>query len=106
MYKIFISQPMNGLTNEQINAYRERTVKVLTDKGYEIIDSVFDFEDVENVKNKSLFYLSKSLELIAKEANYVYFMDGWEDARGCRLEHECCKEYSIPIMYAKDYRVG
>lgn len=96
--KVFISQPMNGLSSDEIKLRRERVVKQLTDSGYEILDSVFDYEDVF-AKNKSLFYLSKSLELMAKEADMVYFMDGWKNARGCGIEYLCATAYNIPIEY-------
>lgn len=97
--KVFISQPMQGLSNDEIKLRREKAVKYLTGKGYEVIDSVFDFEDVDNVKNKSLYYLSKSLELVAREADVVYFMHGWKDARGCSIEYLCATAYNVVIEY-------
>ena len=97
--KVFISQPMKDLTNEQIKSNRDKVVKDLTTQGYEIIDSVFDYEDVEGLKNKPLFYLSKSLELMAKEADIVCFMRDWSEAKGCVLEYSCAVAYNIPILY-------
>jgi len=97
--KVFISQPMNGLSEETIRANRESVVKMLEEMGYEVLDSVFDFEDVEGVKNKGLFYLSESLKLIATEADCVFFMKGWKNARGCNLEHDCAVAYNILVKY-------
>lgn len=97
--KVFISQPMMSLSNEQIKANKKEVVDKLTDLGYEVLDSVFDYEDIPNIKHKSLFYLAKSLELMAKEADVVYFMDGWSQTRGCILEHACCEHYQITTMY-------
>lgn len=51
--KVFISQPMNGKSNEEI------------------------------------------------EADVVYFAKGWENARGCRIEHTVAKEYGLKIMEEK-----
>lgn len=28
-------------------------------------------------------------------ADVVYFAPGWKEARGCRIEHECAKEYGM-----------
>ena len=90
---------MKGLSTEQIKANREQAVEIVTANGYEVLDSIFDFDDIENVKNKPLYYLAKSVKLIAEEADAVYFMEGWEQARGCVIEHAACLAYDIPIYY-------
>ena len=97
--KIVISQPMKGLSNEEIRKNREKVVKMLTEQGHEVIDSVFDYEDVPDIKNKPLYYLAKSIELIANEADAVYFMEGWQEARGCTAEHYVCRHYNVLKLY-------
>jgi len=96
--KAMISQPMNGKIEEQIRAEREETIKQLEAKGYEVVDTVFsDFTDQGNVPLK---YLAKSLEAIA-DVDLVFFMPGWEKARGCRIEHRVCVDYGVPFETAK-----
>ena len=97
--KVLISQPMRGLSTGQIKINREQAVEAVITNGCEVLDSVFDFDDIENVKNKPLYYLAKSIILIAEEADAVYFMKGWEQARGCAMEHAVCLAYGIPIYY-------
>ena len=29
----------------------------------------------------------------------VYFVKGWEKARGCRLEHQAAQDYGLKIIY-------
>lgn len=95
--KFMISQPMNGLTTEQIKQNREEVVKKLEKEGHTVIDTVFeDFND-SSIKNKSVFFLGKSLEKMA-EADAIYFMDGWRNARGCVVEHTVASLYQIPIV--------
>ena len=94
----FISQPMKGLDNETIRKNRREAVKHLQSKGYFILDSIFDFND-NNLKHKELFYLGMSLGLIAEKADVVYFMKGWEEARGCQHEYRCCVSYGVPILF-------
>lgn len=99
MKKIFISQPMKDKTKEQIEKEREQAFSELHKSfgdDFEIIDSVFDFENVENV-NKGLYYLSKSLELLST-ADYAVFLSGWNKARGCLIEKECCDKYGIETI--------
>ena len=38
-----------------------------------------------------------SLQLLAK-ADIAYFAPGWEDARGCKIENTCAKEYGIQVI--------
>ena len=86
--KIMISQPMRGKTNKQIREEREKLVKRLQEEGHEVIDTVLDISE-----NKSpIYYLSKSIELLDK-ADGVVFMKGWQEARGCRIEHQVAVDY-------------
>ena len=102
MKKLFISQPMNGKTNEEILAVREKAIdsakKNLGDD-VEVIDSYFEDYNPEN-GCVPLKYLSKSLELLA-DADIAYFAKGWEDARGCRIENLCAIAYGIEVI--EDY---
>jgi hypothetical protein len=93
---VFISQPMNGKKTEEIEYEREQFVKDLKKylgEDINILDTIFHFaEDVP-----SLVYLGRSLEVLAK-ADLAVFMDGWEDARGCKIEHQAAKDYDIPTL--------
>lgn len=88
--KIMISQPMKGKTNEQIRAERAELAEKLKEQGHEVIDTVFD--DFPEGKATPVHYLAKSIEFIANVEG-VIFMKGWENARGCRIEHQIAKEY-------------
>lgn len=88
--KVMISQPMKGKTNEQIREERAELVKQLEIEGHEVIDTVFD--DFPEGKATPVHYLAKSIEFIANVEGIV-FMKGWENARGCKIEHQIAKEY-------------
>nr|DAY45731.1 MAG TPA: N-deoxyribosyltransferase [Crassvirales sp.] len=101
MKKLFISQPMKGKTNEQIEKEREDAVNkavALLGEEVEIIDSFFKNAPVSA---SPLWFLGKSLELLAT-ADVAYFAEGWEEARGCKVEHLCATEYGIPVLTHKD----
>ena len=86
--KIMISQPMRGKTDKQIREERAELVKQLEEQGHEIIDTVLDISESKS----SIYYLSKSIELLDK-ADAVVFMKGWKEARGCRIEYTIAVEY-------------
>lgn len=99
--KIFISQPMKGKTEEEIKSEREKLIKLAEEKAgepVEIIDSYFqDVPKKDNVVIDRVWYLGKSLQKLS-EANAVVFGQSWDKYDGCRIEHEVCKLYSIPIL--------
>ena len=48
-----------------------------------------------------LCFLAKSLESMSL-CHAAYFCKGWENARGCRIEHEAAKAYGLTIIYEDD----
>ena len=67
--KAMLSQPMAGKTEEEIVATRERAIRVLESRGYEVINTLFTDEwyseeamESRGVVNRPLCFLAKSLE--------------------------------------------
>lgn len=99
MKKVFISQPMRDKTNEEILAVRNEAkaeIENALKEKVEVIDSFFQNAPHEA---KPLWFLGKSLELLST-ADVAYFAEGWQDYRGCRIEHTCAQEYGI-MTFAK-----
>ena len=85
---------MRGKTDEKILAVREKAIKAaekLIGEPVEVIDSFFQSAPVDA---KPLWFLGKSLELLST-ADVAYFAPGWNDFRGCKIEHTCAVEYNI-----------
>ena len=104
MKNIMISQPMNGLTAEEINEVKSEAIKVLDEiygSSYQIKDTFFHFDDerlkTEGVTNISLFYLAASLEVMS-QCDGVYFCEGWRNNRGCVIEHQAAELYGVEII--------
>ena len=103
--KAMLSQPMAGKTEEEIVATRERAIKALEAVGYEVVNTLFTDEWYSNEKMQErgvvqipLCFLAKSLENMSL-CHAAYFCKGWEQARGCRIEHQAAKEYGLTILY-------
>lgn len=93
--KIFISQPMNGKTEEQIRMERDEVILKLRQQygeNIEILDTIFDLDK----NTHPLVYLGKSIEALA-QADLAYFMKGWDETRGCVAEYFCATRYGIDI---------
>ena len=108
MKKAMLSQPMAGKTNAEIVSARERAIRVLREKGYEIVNTLFTDEwyskekmEERGVVQIPMCFLAKSLENMSL-CNAAYFCKGWENARGCRIEHEAAKAYGLEIIYEEE----
>lgn len=99
MKKLFISQPMRGKTDEEILADRKQAIEKATELVGEPVEVIDSFFQSAPVGAKPLWFLGKSLELLA-DADVAYFAPGWNDARGCIIEHDCAIAYGIKSIVA------
>ena len=103
--KAMISMPMGGKTKEEIDAVFERAKTALEGMGYIVLDTRFhlseDMMDLFGVGNRPLRYLGESLNDMSK-CGAVYFVEGWNTARGCRIEHHAAKEYGLKVLYEEE----
>lgn len=94
MKKLFISQPMNGKSDEDILKERQKAIEKAEEEIGEKVELIDSFFRSAPADARPLWFLGKSLELLSV-ADVAYFAPGWENARGCRIEHECAVEYGI-----------
>lgn len=97
MKKLFISQPMRGLTDEEILKEREKIVKKAEKaigEPVELIDSFIEEYPGEINKSVPVWYLGKSMQFLS-QADVAYFGGDWRSARGCLIEHEVAVQYEI-----------
>ena len=94
--KVFISQPMRGLSDAEILEDRNRAIAWAKEKygEVEILESFFQGAPVEA---KPLWFLGESLKVLA-DADVAIFVAGYDMARGCKIELECAMEYGITAV--------
>ena len=100
MKKLFISQPMRGLKDEEILKAREEIRKKAEKEigePVELIDSFIKEYPGEINKSVPVYYLGKSIQLLS-QADIAYFGGDWRNARGCLIEHEVATQYGIKII--------
>ena len=105
MKKAMLSQPMDGKTKEEIVATRDRAIKALEERGYEVVNTLFTDEWYNDEKMKErgvvqipLCFLAKSLENMSL-CHAAYFCKGWEKTRGCKIEHDAAVAYGLEVIY-------
>lgn len=100
---IMISMPMGNDPN-----WRERYEKVkvkLEANGYTV--SPLTYKEMFGKRTPDFLYEVQSVPLIYMAHSFyrmalcdtVYFCKGWEDARGCRIEHQAAIDYGLKIIY-------
>ena len=105
MMKAMISQPMAGKTDGEIVEARDKAIAKLEAMGYEVVNTLFTDEwysdeamEERGVVQVPLCFLAKSLENMSL-CHAAYFAKGWENARGCRIEHEAATAYGLDVIY-------
>jgi len=105
MEKIMISQPMRGFSEKEIVETRNRFLEYCKSNNYKVINTYFadEWYSKEKMKDRGveqipLCFLSKSIENMSL-CNIAYFSKGWEEARGCKIEHDVAKAYGMEIVY-------
>ena len=101
MKKVFISQPMGGIRESQILKTKEKAkeyVESILGEEVEIIDSFFDCAPLTKYRSRGpIWCLGESIKLLS-DADYIYFVPGWTEARCCVVERLVAEEYGIEII--------
>ena len=107
--RVFISQPMNGLSEDQVRrTLRDAAEKIRSQYGekYPDIEVVSTYDQPEPdteyttvlpYKNVRLYYLGNSIKILG-QCDAIYFCNGWEKANGCQVEYTIANLYNIPIL--------
>ena len=94
--KLFISQPMRGrsldaILRERKSLTADAAVALQVDR-LQVLNTLFQDQD-----SPPLELLGRSLQMLA-QADAAIFAPGWQDARGCRIEHEAAEAYGIRVI--------
>lgn len=95
---------MTGRTAEDILIERKNIETILNQVNLGLAEhnislSILDSFDEDAFINGSapLFELGRCIQKMS-EANMVVFAPGWENSRGCRVEHQCAAEYGLSMV--------
>jgi len=88
---------MKSKSTEQVRQEMQKVFEKIEEKLPQavLIDSIIDGADSHIAKDGDsvgLWYLSKSLELMS-EADLVFFVNDYQNYRGCSVERKCAEAY-------------
>ena len=106
--KVFISTPMTGLSEAKILSDIEKAkkdIKILLGHKTDNYEIEFIHNFTPNIEesdtNNSIKCLGNAI-LILANCDYIYFNKGWENSRGCCIEHDVAKRYSVRKLYCNN----
>jgi len=99
--KVFISIPMYGREDEDVDRERASIMQFLDNIVGDCEEVPSHFRKEYAKKLKPLECLGMSIELMS-HSDVVVFAPKWEEARGCRIEHECALQYGYNIIDLSD----
>ena len=94
MARIFISMPMREKSHEEIIRERERLLELA---GEYLSEPVKLIENFLSEEVSALECLGENIKRMS-EADYVLFAEGYENARGCKIELACAGKYDKKIL--------
>ena len=94
MKKVFVSIPMRDKERSEVISGQQKALSYLSEYLSEPLSLIETFLD-DNAS--TLECLGESIKRLSN-ADYVLFAEGWENARRCRIEHECAMEYGLKIF--------
>ena len=100
--KLFISQPMAGLTDEKIRKRREELIQLVKEKFSEDIEVIDSFTKSEEIVRRGRIAMLGDSIMKMHDADMVIFASGWRRSAGCNVEHEVCVRYNISRLYEEE----
>lgn len=101
--KIYISIPITGHDLDEQRAKAERLHQDIDAIGHDVINPFDVPEPPEHFDDKEryAYYMGFDIaDLLRSDA--AYFSRGWEQSKGCRLEHAAAEIYGLKIYYELD----
>lgn len=96
--KVMVSQPRRNVTEQEFIINKTNAIKEIESLGHTYVKPCIRAHEASRIKNMHVYYLSRAL-LCISDVDAVYFLNGWDKVNSCKLEHEICKTYGIPIYY-------
>lgn len=101
--RLFVSAPTMGRSDKEVEAVKQAALNRVwetLDPSATLTDS-YCHEDAPQLygDRAGIWYLGESLKRLA-ESEAAFFADGWEQARGCRIERAVCEAYGVSILDA------
>ena len=97
MKTIFISVGMHGRSDYEVCEELARAYRELRGMYGEAIKILDNFRMENTGEHSRLYYLGEAIKKLGK-CDACYFCKGWQEYKGCTIEHQVCELYGIEII--------
>lgn len=87
--RVFMSMPMNGKTDEEIEARKTELIPTFA-------FPVGEFLDGRSDEPSPIRGLAHALTVL-DDCDAIWMTPGWEDSVGCKIERAVAEAYDIPV---------
>ena len=93
---------LSVLSKEEINNERDKMADLLFD--YYDDNCVIEATVIKNHEEKSALECFSESIFFMSQVDVLAMGFGWENARGCKLEHQIAKAYGLSVVYLDDIK--
>ena len=108
--KIFISQPMTGLDEEDIlftRAKEKAKARLMFGDDVEFCDNYMPEANRADIQQRfsnmkcewDIVWLGQAIIYDLATADVVWLVSGWENSKGCQIEREIAEMYGLDVYY-------
>ena len=100
--KLYISGKISAETPEEVKEnlqrFNEKALELIWERGVDR-ENIFNPADLEVDGGTWEYYLIRDLTWIMEHRPAMYFMKGWGESRGARLEHELARYLGLKMEF-------
>lgn len=93
--KVYISLPITGHPIDEVRKKADQAKQQLSDMGHEPVSPLDVSPDPDAPYAE---HIGRDISALL-ECDAVVFLDGWQESKGCTLEHAAAKIYNKLITY-------
>lgn len=93
--KVYISLPITGHPIDEVRKKADQAKQQLSDMGHEPVSPLDVSPDPDAPYAE---HIGRDIAALL-ECDAVVFLDGWQESKGCTLEHAAAKIYNKLITY-------
>jgi hypothetical protein len=92
---VYISGPMRGYPDHNYPAFHE-AASVLESYGYDVVNPADNFDGRTDLPQET--YLREDVRSMAQRCNAIFFLPGWQNSAGARLEWSVAKALGFDVV--------
>lgn len=92
---VYISGPMRGFPDHNYPAFNE-AAKLLDAYGYQVVNPADNFDGRKDLPQE--MYLREDVRQMAQKCNCIFFLPGWQNSAGARVEWHVAKALGFDII--------